>query len=153
MDLIDMIKPLSTGLSSAVNESQQHHHEYNSQREKFLGTPWVEPGAAGCEAWMLSIVLSTPLWQFLSFRILGHQLRASSLRPERLWPARTAQHSGLSRLLRQPDTSLVQFVFHLLPFNYSRVELVFFCLFCLIKEISPESVYGFVLTEDENDYV
>ena len=33
---IDMIKPLSTVLSSAVNKSQ-HLQEKNSQREKFLG--------------------------------------------------------------------------------------------------------------------
>ena len=28
-------------------------------REKFLGTPRIEPGATGCKAWTLSIVLST----------------------------------------------------------------------------------------------
>ena len=33
---------LSTVLSSAVNNSQQHQ-EINSQREKFLGTPKVKP--------------------------------------------------------------------------------------------------------------
>ena len=46
MGSIDMIKPLSTVLSSAVNKSQ-HHQENNYQREKFLGMLRIKPGAVG----------------------------------------------------------------------------------------------------------
>ena len=43
MGSIDIIKPLATVLSSAVNKSQHH-------QEKNLGnTENIEPGAAGCE--------------------------------------------------------------------------------------------------------
>ena len=58
MGSIDMIKPLSTVQSSAVNKSQQHQ-ENNYQREKILGTRRIEPGAAGCEAKTLSMRQST----------------------------------------------------------------------------------------------
>ena len=58
MGSIDIIKPLSTVLRSAVNNFHQH------QEKKFLGTPRIIPGAAGCEARMLSIVLCGPLKLF-----------------------------------------------------------------------------------------
>ena len=59
MGLIDMIKPLSTVLSSAVVKSWQHQ-ENNSQRQKLLGMPRIKPGAAGCKLRKLSIVLCGP---------------------------------------------------------------------------------------------
>ena len=46
MGSIDIIKPMSTVLSSVINISQP-------SRVKLLGTSRIEPGAAGCEARVL----------------------------------------------------------------------------------------------------
>ena len=46
MGSIDITKALSTVLSSAINASQP-------SRVKFLGTPRIERGAAGCEVGVL----------------------------------------------------------------------------------------------------
>ena len=48
MGSIDMIKPLSTVLSCALNKSRQHQ-EKKSQREKFLGMLRIEPGTTAGE--------------------------------------------------------------------------------------------------------
>ena len=54
MDSIETINPLYKVhySKSAVNKSQQH--------QEFLGMPRIKPGAAGCEARTLSIVLCSP---------------------------------------------------------------------------------------------
>ena len=57
MGLIDIIKSLSTVLSSAVNKSQQ------PPEKNMLGTPRIRPGAVGCKARRLSNVqCSPPKW-------------------------------------------------------------------------------------------
>ena len=52
MGSIDIIKPLSTVLSRAVNKL--------CKIELFLGMPIIEPWPTGCKARMLSIVLCGP---------------------------------------------------------------------------------------------
>ena len=61
MGSINFVKPLlsTARSSSAVNEPRQH-------QEKFLGTPVINPGAAGCEAKTRSIVPCAPLPRQLS---------------------------------------------------------------------------------------
>ena len=76
MGLIDMIKSLSTILSSAFNKSLQHQ-EKNSQAEKFMGTPRIKPGAAGCKARTLSIMVCGPSTSFHTL-YLDEKLGANS---------------------------------------------------------------------------
>ena len=59
MGWINIIKPLlSTALSSSAGK-------------KFLGTPGIDPGAAGCKAITLSIMLCGPHNVFFK-RLLSH---------------------------------------------------------------------------------
>ena len=61
MGSIDIIKALSTVLSSAVSKSQQHQEKKSRERRE------SNPGAAGCKARMLTIVVfaRTPLYHWL----------------------------------------------------------------------------------------
>ena len=66
MGLIDIIKPLSTVLTSAVNKSQQY------LVKKVSGMPRIEPEAAGREASMQPLCYAAPLflWVIFSARII-----------------------------------------------------------------------------------
>ena len=55
MGSIDIVKPLPTVLSSAVNKSQEHNDK------KILVMPRIECGAAGLEASMLPLCYAGPL--------------------------------------------------------------------------------------------
>ena len=63
MALIDISKPLSTLLNSAINN-------FGNIKKKFLGTLRIEPGAAGCDPTMLSILQCSHLAAKLSEEVL-----------------------------------------------------------------------------------
>ena len=68
MDLIDIIKPLSTVLNSAVNKSQHH------QEKKILGMPKIDPGLLSEKCAVLPpFQTNFPWWQ--DKIVFGQQLQ------------------------------------------------------------------------------
>ena len=119
MGLIDMIKPLSTVLSSAVVKSWQHQ-ENNSQRQKLLGMPRIKPGAAGCKLRKLSIVLCGPpllrncllVFQSSAFlQVIGKREEENKLQKKNLFKLFLNQGHSSQDFLRKLISEMTRFYF------------------------------------------